>query len=166
MEFQMVDGTLDKVPEGYRITVEGEILPARYIWFVAGKDGVNGTWYPGTLCKGFKASLYDAVPVRPTTSPKRPRWTRKGVVVQETSRMALESQKDKAPGDCEKILEQLVQKPLGMTCDELEVLLMMSHQTTSARVRDLAMRGSIRDNGKRRKTRTGRTAIVWEAVGA
>lgn len=93
-------------------------------------------------------------------APKKP----KAPVVQETSREAIKSQKDKAPTDCAAILSQLKRKPTGLTCDELETLLSMSHQTASARLRDLVMRGDIQDSGKRRKTRTGRTAIVWTVV--
>jgi hypothetical protein len=85
-------------------------------------------------------------------------------VVQETSRAALKSQGAKAPSDCAKILARLKRKPTGLTCDELETLIPMSHQTASARIRDLSLRGDIKDSGKRRDTRTGRKAIVWQVV--
>lgn len=49
----------------------------------------------------------------------------------------------------------------GMTCDEVEVEAAMSHQTTSARIRELAQKGRIIDSGRRRPTRSGRMAIVW-----
>jgi hypothetical protein len=58
---------------------------------------------------------------------------------------------------------------LGRTCDEVEMLLGMPHQTASARVHELAKRGDIVDSGRTRKTRSGRAAIVWqvrEPVGA
>jgi hypothetical protein len=54
--------------------------------------------------------------------------------------------------------------PCGMTCDEVEVALKLRHQTASARVRELAIMGRIRDSGRRRKTRSGRSAVVWEYV--
>jgi N6-adenosine-specific RNA methylase IME4 len=49
----------------------------------------------------------------------------------------------------------------GRTCDAIERRLQMLHQTTSARVRDLALMGKIKDSGQRRKTRSGRSAVVW-----
>lgn len=52
----------------------------------------------------------------------------------------------------------------GATCDEVEVGTGMSHQTASARIRELRQLGSVRDSGQRRPTRSGRKAIVWEAV--
>lgn len=60
------------------------------------------------------------------------------------------------------VLKAILQAPNGMTCDEIEVALNMSHQTVSARVRDLVKdRFLIMDSGKVRKTRSGRNAIVW-----
>ena len=53
----------------------------------------------------------------------------------------------------------------GATCDELELLLGVSHQTASATLRDLQGRRGIQraivDSRARRPTRTGRPAIVW-----
>ena len=49
----------------------------------------------------------------------------------------------------------------GVTDDEMEVLLGMSHQTTSARRRELVLKGLIGTNGDKRKTRSGRNAQVW-----
>lgn len=49
----------------------------------------------------------------------------------------------------------------GRTCDEVEVWLGMSHQTASARIRDLVKSGKIADSGKRRPTRSGRKAAVY-----
>ena len=58
----------------------------------------------------------------------------------------------------------------GMTCDEIEVALDLRHQTASCFVRfltqDKFLRPRIKANGEqdRRKTRSGRMAIVWEPV--
>ena len=55
----------------------------------------------------------------------------------------------------------------GATCDEVEVESGLSHQTCSARFRELAQRGQIipkvDSEGKpvTRKTRSGRAAQVW-----
>ena len=52
----------------------------------------------------------------------------------------------------------------GATDDEIEVKLMLRHQTASARRRELVLSGAIRDSGERRKTRSGRTATVWKFI--
>lgn len=52
----------------------------------------------------------------------------------------------------------------GCTCDEAEVALNLTHQTCSARFHDLHHKDVIVDHGIRRKTRSGRKAIVWFVV--
>lgn len=49
----------------------------------------------------------------------------------------------------------------GRTCDEIEVLELLTHQTCSARVHELAGLKQITDSGMRRPTRSGRKAVVW-----
>lgn len=49
----------------------------------------------------------------------------------------------------------------GLTVDQVEQLLNMPHQTASARVHDLRNKGWVIDSGIKRKTRSGRNAIVW-----
>ncbi len=52
----------------------------------------------------------------------------------------------------------------GLTCDELEENTGLSHQTASARINALyRKKGLIRDSGLRRKTRSGRCAVVYLA---
>lgn len=60
--------------------------------------------------------------------------------------------------DRERVMSALFEHG-GMTCDELEIELEMSHQTCSARVSELKRLGSIREIGKR-PTRTGCMASV------
>lgn len=52
----------------------------------------------------------------------------------------------------------------GATCDEIEWATGMRHQTASARVRELADKKQIKDSTLRRRTRSGRQAIVWVRV--
>lgn len=52
----------------------------------------------------------------------------------------------------------------GLTCDEVEWILEMKHQTASARILELRKKGLLRDSGYRRKTRSGRKAVVWRVV--
>lgn len=51
----------------------------------------------------------------------------------------------------------------GMTCDQVELELQLSHQTASARVHELARRGRIVTDSTR-PTRSGRRAQVWRAA--
>ena len=58
------------------------------------------------------------------------------------------------------ILESIRQSPA--TCDEIEQRLEMTHQSASAAINQLMRAGAIVANGSR-KTRSGRSARVWEA---
>jgi len=49
----------------------------------------------------------------------------------------------------------------GATCDEIERMTGMRHQTASARVNEMAWDGAIQDTGRRDETSSGRRAIVW-----
>ena len=52
----------------------------------------------------------------------------------------------------------------GRTDDEIEVVTGLSHQCASARRRGLVLKGRVIDSGRRRVTRSGRTAAVWAAA--
>ena len=82
-----------------------------------------------------------------------------------TSVAASESMRNRAVTDRARVLG-VVASGGGATTDEIEVALSLRHQNASARVWELAGNGGhpcrIRDSGRRRKTRSGRTAIVWE----
>ena len=80
----------------------------------------------------------------------------------DTSRAAAEAIRPLAPRQQDRALASISARHSdGMTCDEVEMALGMSHQTASARVRDLVKAGAIVDSGKRRPTRTGRKAAVY-----
>lgn len=51
---------------------------------------------------------------------------------------------------------------VGVTCDFVEVRTGLSHQTASARIRELATEGRILDSNVRARTRSGRLAICWK----
>lgn len=140
---------------GYRYLGTHERLPKTG---VLADFGDAGTRCVSSSGKDF-ARLPDhyMVPIARTRKPYTPR---------ETSLEAYKSQKDKAPVDAAKILAYIIKEDQsdGATCDEIEVSLSLSHQTASARVRDLFQGGLIMDSGLRRKTRTGRKATVWRVV--
>lgn len=50
---------------------------------------------------------------------------------------------------------------LGLTDDQMETRLRRSHQTVSSARNWLVEAGWVRDSGQRRKTRSGRMAVVW-----
>lgn len=52
----------------------------------------------------------------------------------------------------------------GLTCDEVEQLMQLRHQTASARINELHSKFfAIVDSGQRRLTRSRRKAVVWVA---
>lgn len=53
----------------------------------------------------------------------------------------------------------------GLTCDEIEVLTGLAHQTASARCRELVLADRIYATEKVRKTRRGRNAQVYRVTG-
>lgn len=81
-------------------------------------------------------------------------------VNQDTSRDAARSIKDDA-NTIRANVRMLIAQSTGLTCDEVEMKTGLSHQTASARIRELALLGDIKDSAQRRPTRSGRKAIVW-----
>jgi hypothetical protein len=51
------------------------------------------------------------------------------------------------------------------TCDAIETVTGLSHQTVSARLRGLVLREQIEDSGQKARTRSGRWAVVWKLKG-
>jgi predicted transcriptional regulator len=81
-----------------------------------------------------------------------------------TSKDAAKSMEPKASALRIRILSELqVRASFGATCDELEQAMSLSHQTASARLREMVLAGSIVDSEQKRRTRSGRGAIVWYA---
>jgi predicted transcriptional regulator len=62
-----------------------------------------------------------------------------------------------------KICEVLLEHG-GATCDEVERDTALRHQTVSAQLRHLVEAGLVQNSSRRRPTRSGRNAIVWELV--
>lgn len=79
-----------------------------------------------------------------------------------TSHEAEETVRPHAQADRERI-ENLISTTLnhGATCQEVEDMLHMPHQTASARISGLRKLGILVDSGRTRKTRSGCRAIVW-----
>lgn len=82
----------------------------------------------------------------------------------ETSKAAAKSIKESASSIRAKIFVMIESSPDGMTCDEVEAKTGLLHQTASARVRELVLQKRISDSGVKRKTRSGRGAVVYEAM--
>lgn len=60
-----------------------------------------------------------------------------------------------------RIMNYFAAKPGGLTCDEVEAALGFRHQTASARIRELVLAGGLTDSGRRRRTRSGRSARIY-----
>lgn len=84
----------------------------------------------------------------------------------DTSKAAADSIEPHAPTLRDRILDAIRVAADGLTCDEVEVLLDLRHQTASARLRELVRLGAVVDSGRRRPTRTGRNATVLVHVSA
>lgn len=81
----------------------------------------------------------------------------------DTSQAAAESIEKDAPRLQREILK-LIDTYDTATCDEIEEMTNIRHQSCSARFRELVLAGRIIDTGLRRKTRSGRSARVYRAV--
>lgn len=150
---------------GWRALKDGETIPENFMYFSPFRGWYKNTGPGGDVGHKQGDDFCPYPHAVPDTTPvaKSPR---KAPKLQETSLKAHASQKDKAPSDCATILTRIRKYRTGTTCDKLEQVLGMSHQTTSARINDLVRKGRIRDSGRREKTRTGRLAICWKAVEA
>lgn len=80
----------------------------------------------------------------------------------DTSLAALASVKPSASAMCDVIFDLIDSSESGMTCDEVEAATGFRHQTASARIYELRKLKLLRSSGRKRKTRSGRQAIVWE----
>lgn len=82
----------------------------------------------------------------------------------DTSEGASESMKDYAPRLRRLVYSKYLERDgAELTCDEIEVIFNMRHQTASARIYELVKMGLLIDTGKRRLTRSGRKARVLTA---
>lgn len=81
----------------------------------------------------------------------------------ETSAAAAESMEPVAGTLRGQILGLLRNYPPGFTCEELELALKLRHQTTSPRLWEMQRQGLVRQSDARRKTTSGRLAVVWVA---
>ena len=79
----------------------------------------------------------------------------------DTSRQAFASIRDQIRGEGQRIVFDEIVKRGGATCEEIVIGESMRTQTVSARINDLHRAGWVVDSGERRKTTSGRNAIVW-----
>ena len=83
-------------------------------------------------------------------------------MTRDTSRAAAESVEQATPILRERVFVHISAAGVrGITCDEAEEELGLRHQTCGPRIRELCLAGRIEDSTLRRKTRSGRGAIVW-----
>jgi hypothetical protein len=108
----------------------------------------------GRLAGGLR--LLDSMPL-----PK-PHGVPTGANHPETSHMAAELLRPMVKRLSGQVLRTfLTVGQTGLTADAVQVRLRGTHQSVSPRVTELARNGWIVDTGQRRKTRSGRWAIVY-----
>jgi hypothetical protein len=84
------------------------------------------------------------------------------MITQQTSHDALESlKKDGRLGATAQTVLAQIRIYGGSTCDEIEYRLGMRHQTASSAIRSLVQQEILRASKQKRRTRSGREAIVW-----
>lgn len=81
----------------------------------------------------------------------------------DTSEQAAESVRLSSLTDEAKVLTLIREHPMGLTDDAIELHLGLRHQNASARRKGLVDKGKVKDSGHRRRTRSGRFAVVWVA---
>jgi len=77
----------------------------------------------------------------------------------KTSKAAAESMIGSA-SSLRRLVYDVIKHLGGCTDDEIEIETGLSHQTASARRRELVLSGAVVASGERRATRSGRTAAV------
>ena len=90
----------------------------------------------------------------------------------DTSREAADSIVQQVNGMCREVLNAIRESEDGLTCDEVEELLNMKHQTASARINDLAnstpafivKKQDEQGAFIKRANRSRRKAFVWFAA--
>ena len=83
----------------------------------------------------------------------------------DTSKAAAESMRSAAPSIKHRVYNFLLQRgATGATDDEIEIGLKLTHQTASARRRNLELSGALVKTDNKRPTRSGRLAYVYTAI--
>ena len=79
----------------------------------------------------------------------------------DTSFQAARSMDESASSLRELIFQEFKRRG-PLTCDDVEVITGISHQTCSARIRELVLKLRLGDTGNRSKTRSGRSARLYD----
>jgi hypothetical protein len=130
-------------------------------WVLSPRAAARASVWGDVDCEACRAKLGVASVERQPTLPfnGRPPFVKGS----DTSEDASDSMVHDAAGIRGRVLAAITESSDGLTCDQVELALVLRHQTASARVRELALLGSIADSGRRRPTRSGRGAAVWIA---
>lgn len=112
----------------------------------------------------FESFTNDYKP-NPTRPAAKPRHQKIPANATDTSRAAAIAAANQVVGDSQRIHGYLMNRAHGgATSDSIADALEIPIQTVCPRINALARDGKIRDSGSKRPTRSGRLAIVWEAV--
>ena len=82
-----------------------------------------------------------------------------------TSHDAAKAIKPVAKTQKRKVLDYIASRPDGATDEEIQIGLDIGPNSERPRRVELFEDGRIRDSGRKRKTKSGRAAVVWVATG-
>ena len=82
----------------------------------------------------------------------------------DTSKAAAEEMRPDAETDRTAVLNLLLRVLVGMTDEEIQLALRLNPSTERPRRIELVRAGKVRDSGKKRRTKSGRMATIWEAT--
>lgn len=103
---------------------------------------------------------YDYDPSKPIY-PEVPGFVRGS----DTSEAAAKSLNPKALSDlCQRICRYVAAHFNGVTSEEIQIALGLTHQNCSARTTELVLKGWLVDSGERRMTTSGRAARVLKVA--
>lgn len=113
-----------------------------------------------TYCRGNRCAQNVKTKVEKPRPPQEPGFFDPPAVNQETSIEAAESIKPTAGTLRKKVLE-FIQNVGPATDEEMQRALKMPPNTQRPRRRELVLSGHLMDSGEKRKTDSGRRAVVW-----
>ena len=86
------------------------------------------------------------------------------MTVQDTSLEAYEAIKPFTPDLRLRVYNEVLRRADGATCEQIETSLELSHQSASARINELVYDGLLVKGEKKGVNKTGKSAILWQAV--
>lgn len=142
-----------------RVAAEQAIIDAAYRWLAGVQQLSDGTYWKAVSDLEAAIVAHQALGLDATSQPIIGNNTTDTSAAAGASLRGLTGYLAQRVND--EIFVTYKRGAVGLTCDQVEIALHGSHQSMSARVNELRDKGWIVDSGTKRKTRSGRLAIVW-----